>query len=401
MNPSLHARKFITGFLYLSLSPIPWALSLIGSGNAQEMPDTIWGFVGSDTVSLAIHEGFSGGWSIRLFYRSGTWQEVRRETLVIDTTPHLLRWTRYCQPPFEKPCQRIDFTYLTDRLYYTTYRYDEPIFKPVQRVYLWGLSSTKTENLLFSEVAEVLWPAAPDTLHPVWPFPRQWKRTHWPDSTLNEVFDPTYQVFIEAGARKRLPIAPPCDSTRTYEGAGYFPLAVGTGTLCFPDGERLATAYDSLCDSAFCWITQRALSYAGGLPLRDTLRVRQITATGQPVGSGQWVNRYQYDPDGRLVEVIAPARRYRLSYSGQVLSIPLPSPPGPLASYSTSARWVRLENLSHPATVRLYDLAGNLIWMAEGLPEGTHSLPPDLQRAYLLQVSSPPGFIWQRLILLP
>ncbi len=378
-----------------------WFLLLSRLSPAQEIPDTIWGLAGSDTVSLSVQRMFAGGWSVLLLYKAPTWREVARETLSVDTLPRLLQWVQYCQPPFDKPCHQVTFTYVEGRLYATHYRYAEPIFVPLLRTYAWGLSHSAADNLLFSPLVEGIWPGSPDTLHPVWPFPRGWRRAYWPDSTLTEVFDPTYQVFIEAGGRKRLPVAPPCDSTHAYEGAEYFPVAVGTGTLCFPDGERLVTAYDSLCDSAFCWITQRVLSYAGGLPLRDTLRVRQVTATGQPVGSGQWVTRYQYDPDGRLVEVIAPARRYRLSYSGQVLSIPLPAPAGPLVTYSSTARWVHLENLPHPATMRLYNLAGNLIWVAEGLPEGTHPLPLNLQGAYLIQVSSPSGFIWQRLILLP
>lgn len=400
MTPSRHIRKFTVGFFYLSRWQISWSL-LMGFGSAQEMPDTIWGFAGSDTVSLAIHEGFSGGWSIRLFYRSGSWREVSRETLLIDTMPHLLQWTRYCQPPFEKPCQRIDFTYLTGRLYYTLYRYNEPIFKPLQRLYLWGLSPTRTENLLFSEIAEALWPAAPDTLHPIWPFPRQWKRTHWPDSTLSEIFDAAYEIFIEAGGFHRLPDISSCDSTRRYTGAFWFPVSAGRGILCFPDGERLAFARDSLCDTNFCWIIQREVSYAGGLPAYDTARVFQRLLSGQLVASAQFAIRYQYDVSGRLVEVLAPQRRYRLSYSGKVLSIPQSPLSGPTITHSSMGRWVRLENLPHPATVRLYDLAGNLMWTAEGLPEGTHFLPSNLQGAYLLQISSLAGFIWQRLILLP
>ena len=115
---------------------------------AQEMPDSIWGLVGSDTVSLTVHEGFSGGWSIRLFYKMPTWQEVSRETLYIDTTPRLLQWTQYCQPPFEKPCRRVTGTYLEGRFYYTVYGYQEPIFTPLLRLYVWGGLSPATDNLL-------------------------------------------------------------------------------------------------------------------------------------------------------------------------------------------------------------------------------------------------------------
>ena len=401
MNPSPYARKFIAGSSYLTLSQTVWALSLIGFAKAQEMPDTIWGFVGSDTVSLAIHEGFLGGWSIRLFYRSGSWQEVSRETLLIDTMPHLLRWTRYCQPPFEKPCQRIDFTYLTGRLYYTISRYDEPIFKPLQRLYLWGLSPTRTENLLFSEIAEALWPAAPDTLHPLWPFPRQWRRTHWPDSTLSEIFDPAYEIFIEAGGFHRLSDASSCDSTRRYAGAFWFPLSTGRGILCFPDSERLAFAQDSLCDTNFCWISQREVSYAGGLPAHDTLRVFQRLLSGQLVASAQFAIRYQYDVSGRLVEVLAPQRRYRLSYSGKVLSLPTVSSSAPIIEYSSTARWIRVQNLSQPATLRLYDHLGHLVY-TESVPEdGTYYLPDALQGPYLLQVCMPSNSFWQRVIFLP
>jgi hypothetical protein len=130
------------------------------------MPDSIWGLVGSDTISLTVHEGFPGGWSIRLFYKMPPWQEVSRETLHIDTTPRLLQWTQYCQPPFEKPCRRVTGTYLEGRFYYTVYRYQEPIFTPLLRLYVWGGLSPATENLLFSVAAQVIWPADPDTLHP-------------------------------------------------------------------------------------------------------------------------------------------------------------------------------------------------------------------------------------------
>ena len=376
-------------------------LFLMGSGTAQEMPDTIWGFVGSDTVSLAIHEGVSGGWSIRFFYRSGRWEEVSRETLIVDTTPHLLQWTRYCQPPFEKPCQRIDFTYLRGRLYYTIYRYDEPIFTPLQRLHLWGLSPAKTENLLFSEIAEVLWPASPDTLHPLWPFPRQWKRTHWPDSTLTEIFEPDYEIFIEAGGFHRLSDFSSCDSTRRYAGTFWFPVSTGQGILCFPDGERLAFARDSLCDTNFCWVIQRKVGYAGGLPAHDTLRVLQRLLSGHLVASVQFATHFQYDASGRLVEVLAPQRRYRLSYRGKVLSLPTVSSSAPIIEYSSTARWIRLQNLSQPATLRLYDHLGRLVYTESAPEDGTYFLPATLQGPYLLQVCLPSTSPWQRVIFLP
>ncbi len=375
--------------------------SLMSLCAAQEMPDTIWGFSGSDTVSLAIHKGFSGGWSVRLFYRSGSWQEVARETLSLDTMPHLLQWTQYCEPPFQKPCKRIRFTYLGDKLYYTTYRYEEPIFVPTERSYLWGLSPTKTENLLFSAVVEAFWPASADTLHPIWPFSRQWKRTHWPDSTLTEVFDSTYQVFIEVGGFSHFSGANSCDSTWLYVGAFLFPAALGEGTLCFPDGEHLALARDSVCDTSFCWIRQRELSYAGGLPTRDTLRLLQRTLTGQVVASALFGTLYQYDASNRLIEVHTSTRRYRLSYSGQILSLPPLSPPALIIQYSSSARWIEFQGLSGPATVRLYDLTGRVIYTAEVPENGLYSLPLTLEGPHLLQVSTASGALWQKVIFFP
>jgi hypothetical protein len=368
---------------------------------AQEMPDSIWGLVGSDTVSLTVHEGFPGGWSIRLFYKVPPWQEVSRETLQIDTTPRLLQWTQYCQPPFEKPCRRVTGTYLAGRFYYTVYQYQEPIFTPFLRLYVWGGLSPATENLLFSVAAQVIWPTDPDTLHPVWPFPRFWRRSHWPDSTLTETFDSTYQVFIETAALKRAPATPSCDSTRLYEGAILFPVGVGEGVLCFPDGERLSLARDSLCDNNSCWITQRTLAYAGGLPIGDTLRLTQRTRLGQTLASQQLLIRYQYDSNGRLIEIITPTRRYRLSYSGKILALSYPISAPPFVQYSSTARWVQLQNLTHPATLSLYDLLGNRLFTAEAPADGWYFLPSHLTGTYLLGVVSGSSFSWQKLILLP
>ncbi len=368
---------------------------------AQEMPDTIWGFVGNDTVSLALHKGFSGGWSVRLFYKFTEWRELTRETLWIDTTPRILRWTQYCQPPFQRPCRRVLFTYLEGRLYYTAYQYNETTLEPLWRSYAWGSFPTTTDPFLSGMAAEALWPAFPDTLHPAWPFPRRWRRAHWPDSSRTEAFDPIYQVFVEAAGMNRTSIAAACDSTQQYEGAFFFPIVEGRGLLCFPDGERLALSQDSLCDSTSCWLTQRTLGYSNGLPTSDTLLFRQSVRAGPMIASTQLITHYRYDAATRLVEVLAPNRRYRLSYSGQILALPPHPPCKPLIQYSSAARWVRLQNLSYPTTLYLYDLMGNLLFSATTSTDCLYTIPPALQGPCLLQIRSSSGFFWQRLIALP
>jgi hypothetical protein len=137
------------------------------------------------------------------------------------------------------------------------------------------------------------------------------------------------------------------------------------------------------------------------LPIQDTLRFTQLTRLGQTLASQQLLIRYQYDSNGRLIEIITPTRRYCLSYSGKILALSYPTSAPPFVRYSSTARWVQLQNLSHPATLYLYDLLGNRLFTAEAPTDGCYFLPSHLTGTYLLQVVSGPSFSWQKLILLP
>ncbi len=365
---------------------------------AQPMPDTVWGFSGSDTLTLVVHQPFSQGWTTRLWLRLPPWQEVQRETLTLDPQGRLQLWAIYCRPPFEETCRRIDFVYAGARVYHTDYGYRAPVFVPERRTYVWGGLLT-LDQLLAGAFGDVGWPSAPDTLHPIWPFPRFWLRAMWPDSLLTEAFDPIFQVFVEARGYKFFTSAGTCNSDSLYEGPYIYAVAKGYRERCFDAAGQLVFSKDSLCDTVNCLLTYRQVDYSNGRPSRDTLSFTLIKRSdSQVIGQSRFVTEYDHDPSGRLIEVRASRRRYKLTHSGRSLSLLSAPLPAFTLRYSSTERWIQAENLQEEALVTLYALTGQLLWQSSLYDSQPHPLPPLEAGCYLLRVQTRHQGFQQKLI---
>lgn len=365
---------------------------------AQPLPDSAYFVVppGGDTTFLVVWKVAPFGWEATLYLHAGlTWQTRTRDSAFLESKQRLLRFVRYeNQASFPDtlwvPRLRCDCTYPLPGLVVCTGYEQRPslgTFLPTWRSTLYG-TAQRWDSLLSGWVGKLLFRREGYPADSTWPFPVLSHRRLWGDSLLFELYDSTYQVFLEAGGYFQAPTGSGCDSLVAYQPPRLAGQPIGFYRLCPALGGALQTQADSFYSSPPSQVRSRWLTYdASNRLLRDSVEERRYPG---PVFL-RYAARYEYEPSGRLSQVHLPDGTYLLAWGTQVVFLPTETHP----TLFWNGREGKLPPELSNYLFSVYDTLGRLVKEGHLSPEGYFRLEEQAPGLYLLRVGL---YTWRLLV---
>ncbi|MCS7297892.1 MAG: hypothetical protein RMK19_01240 [Bacteroidia bacterium] len=344
---------------------------------AQPLPDVITFSSSSDTFR-AFCRTFGGGWTAEIYRSSlGRWILFRKDTFFINASRQLVSHIYLVEEGGSfLPVRRLRLEYAEEgrQLILNIEEYDRGVggFRPYRRVRLWG-GPVQWDSLLrgWTAILGLDWSHYNASL--LSPHPVLAQEKDWGDSMAVEDFLPEQQVFLTTGGYWRRP-GTLCDTLFIYEWQGTERALRGNRLLCRDEEGRLFFTEDTVCHEIECSVERRFFIYDDeGLLVKDSMVLQLYSSEGVPLGEVLFLRRYSWDEERRLIWASYPGGVYELSYSGQVVSLPLAQSQGksPFSERSESVK------------ASLYDLSGRKIW--EGwLNPSEGLLPLEKEGLYLL-----------------
>lgn len=352
---------------------------------AQPLPDSLWYIENpNDTSLLVTYQVRSWGWAATTYRAdNGNWRLLAVDTLFLDgqlrPVSHVRCLDTASAPaaPSLAPFEKAVFTYPSaGEIVFTQYDYDiaQEQYLPRRRVYSWN--AAQRWDSVFSGQFGVLglgWSLYGGER--LWPFPTLVHARHWGDSMLVEDFDPSANVFVEAGGYFFAGLSDGCDSIVLYEPPRAAPQVIGYYKPCYGAGGRLEVQADSFCTPLECIAQKRTLLYnSSGALERDSMHIRFYTPQGNLLGDISWVRKYIWNSQEQLLEAEYPGGKYVLRYGSQVVALSAAQRPSkPELRFWGTGGQIREASSQEP--LLLYDLLGREVASLPLGEEGYFTLP--------------------------